>query len=356
MPKKMFLIYLCFFSIFQVSAGDKWLINKDHSHVNFTVPYMQFSEVSGRFLRFQGSMDYNRKEDSISNIYVELDVKSIFTGNKMRDQHLRENDFFAVEHFPKIGFKGKKVKYEGYNITVIGDLSMHGVTKEVTFKGKRTELQKDTWGYENMFFTLKGKINREDFDLQWNKTLEASGYLVGREVEIDLAFQMQPQGRLTPFSKHKIPDTKVIRLREKLSRGEISREEYVELSGEKPAFEIIKETRTVEIPTYEKKESVSSREKLDKVGSAKGMVDESKSHKYGYILFERETFAYYLSSMFLGILALFGTISLFKMVSRSFENTGLKYTLHFLLCFSFFLCSYIVTFDDFMQFSIAIFK
>lgn len=344
---KFLIANMLFLLAFNAFSSEKWAINRHHSEIVFKVPYMSLSEVSGRFQMFRGSMDYERNKDEFNNVSIDIDVSSIFTGNKMRDEHLRENDFFAVGTYPTITFKSKSIVEKNGELKVVGDMTIHGVTKEVIFTGKKTPLEKDTWGYENIFVGLQTDLQREDFGLVWNKTLEASGYLVGKTVRVNVTFQIQPLARMTPFSKHKIPDTKTIRLREQYARGEISLEKYKELSGEKTAYEVIVDTED---------KPVKEVELLKENDRPKAIIAEAQSHKENYQQFSKNGPLYYLSSIALGILALFGTVSSFVFVARKFSNVGLKYTLQGVIVVIFSLAFYIVVFDDFMALTTSLFQ
>lgn len=345
---KYLVINILFLMSFLSFGFEKWAINRHHSEIVFKVPYMAVSEVSGRFQMFRGLLDYDREADSFKGVEIDIDVSSIFTGNKMRDEHLRENDFFAVGQYPTIHFTSKSITVEEDKLLVTGELKIHGTIKEVTFVGKRTPLEHDTWGYENIFINLKTEINREDFGLIWNKTLESSGYLVGKSVKVEVTLQIQPLSKMTPFSKHKIPDTKTIRLREQYARGEITLEKYKELSGEMSAYEVIAEHESKE-QKIEKKEEVVLKE-------SKNIVSEEDSHKEGYQQFNKNGPLYYLSSLALGLLALFGTYFTFLTVGKKYQNVGLKYTLQGLIVAAFSLAFYVVIFDNFMAFTTNLFK
>lgn len=183
---------------------------------------MNVSDLSGRFAEYQGSMDLSANGEPLS-MQVEIDSKSIDTGNIMRDGHLRDNDFLQSDYFPKITFKSESVrKIKPSHYRVKGPLTIKGKTKVTEFDVQFTSMVKDTWGYENTFAKFTALINRKDFNIVWNKTLDGKKFLVSDEIFVKGTFQMQPLTAKTPNSKHMIPDTDAIRERDIQRRKEES--------------------------------------------------------------------------------------------------------------------------------------
>ena len=197
-----------------------WVSNKDHSEVLFHVPYMTVSELSGRFGDYESRMEFDDKTSEPRNIQVTIESASIDTGNKMRDGHLKGADFFESREYPQMIFIGKTVtKLATNSYKVLGTLKIKNVVKEVSIDFTTTASVKDTWGYQNRFIKFKSKINRKDFNIKWDKTLDEQKYLVGDEITFWGVFQMQPIDGKTPPSKHMIPDTDYIRGREQKTRN-----------------------------------------------------------------------------------------------------------------------------------------
>ena len=167
-----------------------WEIDATHSQATFSVKHMMISTVRGHFEVLSGKLHIDEEHPDNSWVEAEVDAASINTRDAKRDGHLRSPDFFDVEKYPKITFKSTKVTPTGNNqYRVTGNLTMHGVTKEETFHADYSGQVKDLYGLQRAAFTVKGKINRKDFGLNWNVGLEAGGVLVGEDVniEIDLA-------------------------------------------------------------------------------------------------------------------------------------------------------------------------
>jgi polyisoprenoid-binding protein YceI len=168
-------------------------IDPAHSQVGFEVRHMM-SKVRGRFKTFKGTLDIDDKALDKSKVNVEIEAASINTDNDARDKHLRSADFFQVDKTPKLTFVSKSVKANGPGkATVTGDLTMRGVTKEVKLEVSNLSAeQKDPWGQMRRAAVATTTVNRKDFGLNWNKVLEAGGFLVGDDVTITLEIEMTP--------------------------------------------------------------------------------------------------------------------------------------------------------------------
>lgn len=175
------------------ASAAEYQIDPTHSEVNFRVKHMGLSTVSGRFDQISGSFDVDPKNLAASKGSATIPVASINTNNAKRDGHLKGDDFFAADKFPEIKFVSKSVKNVNMADTtcdLVGDLTMRDVTKEITLKIKGNGLGKDDWGNERAAFHASGKINRQDFNLKFNKLVEATGaVMVSDMVDLDLNFE-----------------------------------------------------------------------------------------------------------------------------------------------------------------------
>jgi polyisoprenoid-binding protein YceI len=175
-----------------VASASTWSIDPDHSNVGFKVKHMMVSSVKGSFEKNSGTLDLNDKDITKSQVDVVIQTSSVNTGVAKRDDHLRSADFFDVAKYPTMTFVSKKVAKAGKNgLKVTGDLSLHGVTKEVVLlvDGLSKE-SKDPWGNLRRGTTATTKINRKDFGLVYNAVLETGGVAVGEEVAITLEIEM----------------------------------------------------------------------------------------------------------------------------------------------------------------------
>ena len=171
-------------------ALELWNVDPAHSSVTFTVRHMVVSKVRGRFGKWTAILGLDAADLSKSTVEVSIEAASIDTGVGDRDAHLKSPDFFDAAKFPALGFKSKKVAVKsGTALEVTGDLTMHGVSKEIVLAVEHGPLGKDPWGNQRSGFSAHAAINRKDWGLGWNQVLEAGGLLVSEKVEIELELQ-----------------------------------------------------------------------------------------------------------------------------------------------------------------------
>jgi polyisoprenoid-binding protein YceI len=163
-----------------------WTIDQAHSTVNFSLRHMMVTKVTGQFERFSGTIVFDPANVDAASVEVEIETASITTRSADRDTHLRSADFFDAETYPTITFKSTGVHGHGDSFHVHGDLTMHGVTREVvldtTFNGTGTS----PFGHTVAGFEAETKIKRGDFGLNWNAALETGGVMVSDEIRITL--------------------------------------------------------------------------------------------------------------------------------------------------------------------------
>ncbi len=165
-----------------------WTFDPAHTSVGFTVKHLMAAKVRGSFKSFTGTITQGEDASSTS-VTVSIDAASIDTGATDRDNHLRSGDFFDAETYPQIAFESTSITDRGGEFEVTGDLTIKDVTKPVTLTMTYGGLMSDPWGNEKAIFSGETKINREDFGLTWNQALEAGGWLVGKEVSIEVEVQ-----------------------------------------------------------------------------------------------------------------------------------------------------------------------
>jgi polyisoprenoid-binding protein YceI len=168
-----------------------WNLDPVHSVAEFKVKHMMISNVKGQFTGISGVLTLDETDVANSRVEATIDASSINTRETQRDTHLTSADFFDVEKFPTLSFHSKLVKRTGDDeLAVTGDLTIHGVTREVVFKVEGpTTAGKDPWGNTRIGLSAVTRINRKDFGLTWNAVLETGGILVGDEVTITLDVQ-----------------------------------------------------------------------------------------------------------------------------------------------------------------------
>jgi polyisoprenoid-binding protein YceI len=170
----------------KIEAG-KYALDGTHSKIGFDVSHLVIASVEGRFDKISGDVEMGSKIEEMK-INAKVETASVSTGNGDRDKHLTSPDFFDSAKFPEMTFVSKSVSGKADALKVKGDLTLHGVTKSVTLDGKYLGVVNDPFGNTKIAFVAKGKINRKDFGLTWNKAVEA-GPVVGDEVSIDLKIE-----------------------------------------------------------------------------------------------------------------------------------------------------------------------
>ncbi|HEY6003962.1 MAG TPA: YceI family protein [Anaeromyxobacter sp.] len=167
-------------------ATNRWDIDVGHSAIHFWVRHLVISKVHGRFAKWAGTIDLDAQDLTRSSVEVKIDAASIDTQVADRDTHLRSPDFLDVAKHPELSFRSRKIEKAGDGYRVTGDLTLHGVTRQVALDAEFGGTVKDPWGNERSAFTAKTSLDRRDYGLTWNAALEAGGVLVGEKVEISL--------------------------------------------------------------------------------------------------------------------------------------------------------------------------
>lgn len=168
-------------------------IDPVHSNVDFTVRHL-LSKVRGQFKKFDGTFYFNEKDAKKSWAKMRIDASSIDTNDEKRDAHLKSEDFFYVEKYPTITFNSKKVeKVEKNQYKVHGDMTIRGKTRPVTFNVEYLGQMKGTQGEDVIAFTADSRIDRKEFDINWQKVLDTGGVVVGDEVDLRLQVEARPK-------------------------------------------------------------------------------------------------------------------------------------------------------------------
>jgi polyisoprenoid-binding protein YceI len=165
-----------------------WNIDASHSTVGFVARHLMITKVRGTFTNFSGAIEV--PENRLSSVVdATVQMASVSTGDEGRDGHLKGSDFFDVEQFPTMTFVGSGVKQELGDLTLFGDLTIKGVTRQVEFDLEFEGTNTDPWGNKKAAFSAETEINRKDFGLGWNVALETGGVLVSEKVKIQLDIQ-----------------------------------------------------------------------------------------------------------------------------------------------------------------------
>lgn len=160
-------------------------VDTSHSNVGFKVKHMMISNVVGKFDKFNGTFEYDEKNNTLKSLNGNIEVSSINTENEKRDNHLKDSDFFAAKDFNNIKFELTKVEDD----KAFGKLTIRGITKDVELDFENNGTIKDPWGNTRRGIALSGKINRMDYGLKYNSVLEAGGVAVGEIVKLDIELE-----------------------------------------------------------------------------------------------------------------------------------------------------------------------
>ena len=186
MLKKILVLGIALLLSSPAAFAATYQIDHTHTQIHFTIPHLMVFKVRGSFNDFSGTVVADAQGKTLSAATATIQTASIDTRNQKRDEHLRSADFFAVTSYPEIRFTSKTVSGSGNNITLVGDLTIKEVTREVTLNGAFLGSTIDPWGNQRVGFEATGKISRSAFGLTWNKALESGGVVVGDELEIGL--------------------------------------------------------------------------------------------------------------------------------------------------------------------------
>ena len=168
-------------------STSQWDFDLVHSSVNFHVRHLMVSKVHGRFTKWGGTLELDDEDLTRSRVDITIDAASIDTQEPKRDDHLRSADFLEVDKFPSLTFRSTEIKREGdEDYTVVGDLTIRGVTRRVTLRVEGGGRVTDPWGGTRTGFSARTSISRKDFGLTWNVALEAGGFVVGDKLDITL--------------------------------------------------------------------------------------------------------------------------------------------------------------------------
>ncbi|GAB3967499.1 YceI family protein [Spirosoma terrae] len=178
----------------QTTTATNWVIDPSHSEVQFKVKHLMVSTVTGLFSQYEGNIETQGDDFDGAKITFSADIASITTGNEQRDGHLKSADFFDAEQFPKLTFTStefKKTSDDEY--TLVGDLTLRGVTKSVKLKAEYGGQMQDFYGQTKAGFEVAGTIKRKEFGLSWDGVTEAGGVVVSDDVRLVMNIQVTKQ-------------------------------------------------------------------------------------------------------------------------------------------------------------------
>jgi polyisoprenoid-binding protein YceI len=185
------VLVMSLFILTAAFAGDKYVPDQAHTNIGFQVKHMVITTVTGNFTNYDYSFIYDEENPENSSITATIQTGSINTNNEKRDNHLRSADFFDAEKYPEITFESTKIMKTDDGYVARGNLTMRGVTKEIELPFKITGILQDPWGNTKMGVESRLTINRQDYNVSWNNTLDNGGVVVSDNVDIILDLQLQ---------------------------------------------------------------------------------------------------------------------------------------------------------------------
>jgi polyisoprenoid-binding protein YceI len=176
----------------------RYTVDPDHSSIGFQVAHLVISKTNGEFSDYTGFIVMDPETEKVEAIEAVIKSNSITTRHQKRDNHLKSDDFFNVEKFPTLTYKMKHYKKKGDQYTAVGDLTLLGVTKEISLKGEFNGVANDPWGNIRGGFSAEGTINRKDFGMNWSKRMDNGGVVVGNDVKIKLEIEVIKEKKEKP--------------------------------------------------------------------------------------------------------------------------------------------------------------
>ena len=171
------------------TAADKYTADPSHSSIGFAVRHMVVSKVKGYFNEYTATILYDDKDITKSSTEVTIKTASVDTRDAKRDEHLRTPDFFDSAKYPEITFKSKRIEKSGEGFVAVGDLTMRGVTKEISIQFTFSGVVTDPWGNTRLGLSGGTKLNRQDYGISWSKSLDTGGLVVADDVEIAIEIE-----------------------------------------------------------------------------------------------------------------------------------------------------------------------
>lgn len=172
-------------------SKQKWTIDPSHTNINFKAKHLMITTVTGSFASVDGTVEMEGEDFSTGSYSFEAEVSSVTTGNEDRDTHLKSDDFFNAEAYPKLTFTGSEVSnVSGNEFDLTGEMTIRDVTKPITIRVEVGGVVQDPWGNTKAAFSFKGALNRKDFGLKFHVVNEAGNLLVSDEIKLEGEVQL----------------------------------------------------------------------------------------------------------------------------------------------------------------------
>src|SRR5438067_13255202 len=183
-----------------------WQFDPGHTYIGFTGRHLMVATVRGEFEKFEGTVEFDEHDLTHSRVEIRIEAASVTTRNAQRDEHFRSADFFDVEHYPYITFKSKRViMLDAHHGQLIGDLTIRNITREVVLDGEYSGVSQAPWNTYSVGFSLRGKVNRKDWELNWNMVLAGGGLVASDEITLVIDLELtRPVEAVVPVQAEEV--------------------------------------------------------------------------------------------------------------------------------------------------------
>jgi len=183
-----------------------WQFDAGHTRIGFTGRHLMVATVQGQFEKFSGTVEFDEHDLTRSKADIQIEAASVNTHNVQRDEHFRSADFFDVEHYPSITFKSKRViMHDEHHGQLIGDLTIRNITREVVLEGEYAGVSQTPWNTYSAGFSLRAKVNRKDWGLNWNMVLAGGGLVASDEITLIIDLELtRPAEAVAPVKSAEV--------------------------------------------------------------------------------------------------------------------------------------------------------
>jgi len=183
-----------------------WQFDAGHTHIGFTGRHMMVATVRGQFEKFSGTVEFDEHDLIRSKANIQIEAASVNTHNVQRDEHFRSADFFDAEHYPSITFKSKRVvMHDEHHGQLIGDLTIRNITREVVLDGEYSGVSRTPWNTYSAGFSLRARVDRKDWGLNWNMVLAGGGLLASDEITLIIDLELtSPAAAVAPVQSAEV--------------------------------------------------------------------------------------------------------------------------------------------------------
>ena len=184
-----------------------WQLDPGHTSIGFNGRHLMVATVRGAFEQFSGTVEFDEQDITRSQADIQIEAASVNTRNAQRDEHFRSADFFDVEHFPYIIFKSKRViMQDAHHGKLIGDLTIRNITREVVLDGEYSGVSQTPWNTYSAGFSMRGKVNRKDWGLNWNMVLAGGGLVASDEITLAIDLELTKPLEVAAFAQAEASD------------------------------------------------------------------------------------------------------------------------------------------------------